>query len=110
MSNKNKHLRGVVYYTNPQYQYEMEEERDEKTPSNQQQQLRVRIEKQHRGGKTVTVIDGFIGRDEDREQLGKTLKQKCGTGGSVKDGLILLQGDMKERIIKLLNDLGYKAK
>ena len=111
MSNKNKNLRGVVYSTNPQYKYEREEEKHEEVlPNHQQQQLRVRIEKQHRGGKTVTVIDGFMGKDEDREQLGKLLKQKCGAGGSVKDGLILIQGEMKERVVKLLNELGYKAK
>jgi translation initiation factor 1 len=110
MSNKNKHLRGVVYSTDPQYKYEREEEQQGEIAPNQKQQLRVRIEKQHRGGKTVTVIDGFVGKEEDREQLGKLLKQKCGAGGSVKDGLILIQGEMKERIVKLLNELGYKAK
>ena len=110
MSNKNKHLRGIVYSTDPQYKFEREEEQFEEILPKQKQQLRVRIEKQHRGGKTVTVIDGFTGKEEDREQLGRLLKQKCGAGGSVKDGLILIQGEMKERVVKLLNELGYKAK
>jgi len=108
MSNKNKHLRGVVYSTDPQYKYEHAGEQPDKTLPNQQQQLRVRIEKQHRGGKTVTVIDGFSGKEEDLEQLGRFLKQKCGAGGSVKDGLILIQGKMKERVVKLLIELGFK--
>ena len=110
MANKNKHLQGVVYSTDPQFKYESGEEGLKDTLDHQKQQLRVRIEKQHRGGKTVTVIDGFIGKEKDREQLGKLLKQKCGSGGSVKDGLILIQGEMKERVVKLLNELGYKAK
>lgn len=110
MSNKNKHLQGVVYSTDPQYKYEKGEEEPKNTLANQNQQLRVRIEKQHRGGKTVTVVEGFVGKEEDREQLGKLLKQKCGAGGSVKDGLILIQGEMKERVVKLLSELGYKAK
>ena len=110
MSNKNKHLQGVVYSTDPQFKYGSGEEEHKDTLDPQKQQLRVRIEKQHRGGKTVTVVDGFIGTEEKREQLGKLLKQKCGSGGSVKDGLILIQGEMKERVVKLLNELGYKAK
>ena len=108
MSNKNKHLQGVVYSTDPQFKYESGEEEHKDTLDHQKQQLRVRIEKQHRGGKTVTVIDGFIGKEEDRQALGKLLKQKCGSGGSVKDGLILIQGEMKERVVKLLHELGFK--
>lgn len=83
---------------------------ESQTLPNKQQQLRVRIEKNHRGGKTVTVVDGFTGTQNDLELLAKTLKQKCGTGGSAKDGLILIQGEMKERVVKLLNEMGYKAK
>lgn len=110
MSNKNKHLRGVVYSTDPQFNYERADSGSGQTLPNQQQQLRVRIEKQHRGGKTVTVIAGFVGKQDDLEQLGKLLKQKCGAGGSAKDGLILIQGEMKDRVVKLLVELGYKAK
>ena len=110
MSNKNKHLHGVVYSTDPQFKYESREEEGKETLAHQKQQLRVRIEKQHRGGKTVTVVDGYAGKKEDLEQLGKLLKQKCGSGGSVKEGLILIQGEMKDRVVKLLNELGYKAK
>ena len=110
MSNKNKNNLGVVYSTNPDYQYANPDAEESKTLPNKQQQLRVRIEKNHRGGKTVTVVDGFTGTQHDLESLAKTLKQKCGTGGSAKDGLILIQGEMKERVVKLLNEMGYKAK
>lgn len=110
MSNKNKNLRGVVYSTNPDFKYRDEEKSMLQTLPNKQQNLRVRIERNHRGGKTVTIIDGFIGSDDDREILGKTLKAKCGVGGSVKDGLILIQGEQKERIVKMLVEMGYKAK
>ena len=108
MSNKNKHLHGVVYSTNPDFKPDRNEDESAETVSAHKQQLRVRIEKHQRGGKTVTVVSGFSGSDAQREALGKLLKQKCGTGGSVKDGLILIQGEMKERLVHLLIELGYK--
>jgi len=101
---------GIVYSTNPDFKYGSDQGLNTNALPNRQQQLRVRIEKNHRGGKTVTVIDGFIGKESDLENLAAELKKKCGTGGSAKDGLILIQGEMKERIVKLLNELGYKAK
>lgn len=102
---------GVVYSTNPdyQYQYEGEEEIVDTLPPSQQK-LRVRIERSGRGGKTVTVVTGFIGTDDDLNALGKTLKTKCGVGGSAKDGEIIIQGEFKERIVSLLCDMGYNAK
>jgi translation initiation factor 1 len=109
MSNKNKHREGVVYSTNPQFVFHSDKEANE-LPSASHQQLRVRIEKQHRGGKSVTVVDGFSGRADDLLLLGKTLKIKCGVGGTVKDGLILIQGEQKERVIKLLIEMGHRAK
>ena len=75
-----------------------------------QQQLKVTLDKKQRAGKTVTVVDGFTGTDSDLEKLGKELKTKCGTGGSAKDGQILIQGDYKDKIVKWLQDWGYKAK
>ena len=110
MSNRNKHLQGVVYSTNRDYEYQTKYSSASVTLPNNQQQLRIRIEKNHRGGKTVTVVDGFTGRKDDLEMLAKSLKQKCGAGGSAKDGLILIQGNCKEKVIKLLNEMGYKAK
>lgn len=108
---KNKNKIGVVYSTNPDYQFEYEGEDemlDTLPPS--QQKLRVRIERSGRGGKTVTVVDNFIGTDDDLNDLGKTLKTKCGVGGSVKDGQIIVQGDFKDRVVALLKDMGYNAK
>ncbi|MCY7410338.1 MAG: translation initiation factor [Chitinophagales bacterium] len=110
MSNKNKNLLGVVYSTDKNFEYEEDAAAEKTSLQNSKQQLRVRIEKHHRGGKVVTVVDGFNGNEKDMEALCKTLKTKCGTGGTVKDGLILIQGEMKERIVKLLIELGYRAK
>lgn len=97
----------VVYSTNPNYEYEnLNEEKDE-TLEKQQQKLRVNIEKKGRGGKTVTLITGFIGKEDDLKELGKLLKTKCGVGGSTKDGEIIIQGEFKQRIIDLLKAEGY---
>lgn len=98
---------GLVFSTNPDLIKEEEPEQQE-TPEPKNQQLRVRIEKKHRGGKTVTVIDGFAGNDDDLSELGKKLKTKCGTGGSAKDGIILIQGDYKDKVIPWLKEWGYK--
>ena len=73
----------------------------------QQQKRRVSIEKNHRGGKTVTLVKNFIGTEEDLKELGRLLKTKCGVGGSTKEGEILVQGDFKEKIIELLKKEGY---
>ena len=97
----------VVYSTNPDFKYEsMEEEEAETLPKNQQK-LRIFMEKKGRGGKTVTLIKGFIGTEEDLKELGKLLKTKCGVGGSVKDNEIIIQGDFKQRITDLLKAEGY---
>lgn len=101
---------GMVYSTNPNFQFEQEEEEEQQTLAPEKQKLIVAIDKKGRAGKQVTVVNGFIGRDEDLEDLGKMLKSKCGTGGSVKDGTILVQGDHRDKITAILTDLGYKAK
>ncbi len=111
---KNKNSRsavGVVYSTNPDYQYQYEDDDtqpDTLPPS--QQKLRVRMERSGRGGKTVTIVTGFVGTDDDLNTLGRTLKTKCGVGGSVKDGEIIIQGDFGERLVTLLKEMGYPAK
>ncbi|MBA3647033.1 MAG: translation initiation factor [Chitinophagales bacterium] len=110
MSNKNKGLRGIVYSTLPDFNYIKDEKPASSTLPGAQQQLRVRVEKNHRGGKTVTIVDGFVGSVSDLEALGKMLKIKCGTGGSVKDGLILIQGEHRDRLLKILIEMKYKAK
>ena len=97
----------VVYSTNPDYQYESIEEEEAETLPKNQQKLRVSMEKKGRGGKTVTLIRGFIGTEDDLKELGKLLKTKCGVGGSSKDGEIIIQGDFKQRIIDLLKVEGY---
>ena len=97
----------VVYSTNPDYQYENIGEEEAETLPKNQQKLRVSMEKKGRGGKTVTLVRGFIGTEDDLKELGKLLKTKCGVGGSAKDGEIIIQGDFKQRIIDLLKAEGY---
>lgn len=97
----------VVFSTNPDFNYEKMEEEEEATLPNNQQKLRVSMEKKGRGGKTVTLIKGFIGAEDDLKDLGKLLKTKCGVGGSAKEGEIIIQGDFKQRIIELLKAEGY---
>ena len=101
---------GMVYSTNPNYQFEEEEVVEQDTLAPKDQKLIVAIDRKGRGGKQVTVVTGFIGKDDDLEALGKTLKTKCGVGGSVKDGEILIQGDQRDKITTILTGLGYKAK
>ena len=97
----------VVYSTNPDYQYENIGEEEAETLPKNQQKLRISMEKKGRGGKTVTLVRGFIGTEDDLKELGKLLKTKCGVGGSAKEGEIIIQGDFKQRIIDLLKAEGY---
>jgi len=104
--NKNKRS-GVVFSTDPDYRYKQEAEETAETSPKQQQVLRVQIDRKKRRGKEVTLITGFVGNAEDLKDLGKLLKTKCGGGGSVKDGEILIQGNHKAKIIELLKKDGY---
>ena len=97
----------VVYSTNPDFQYESIEEEEMETLPKNQQKLRVSIEKKGRGGKTVTLIRGFIGTEDDLKELGKLMKTKCGVGGSVKDEEIIIQGDHLQRLVEILKKEGY---
>lgn len=97
----------VVYSTNPDYEYTVEHEEETETLPPQQQRLRVQIERKNRGGKVVTLISGFMGTKEDLRELEKALKNKCGVGGSSKNGEILIQGDFKEQIVNFLIQKGY---
>lgn len=99
----------VIYSTNENYVFENELEEKETLP-NKQQKLYISLDKKQRGGKKVTIIENFIGKEEDLIKLGKTLKTKCGVGGSVKDGIILIQGDFREKIIDILTNEGYQIK
>lgn len=107
MSKKNKtDNRGFVYSTDPDFRFE-EENNTEETLKPSQQKLRISLETKHRGGKTVTLIKGFIGTDEDLQALGKQLKTACGTGGSAKDGEIIIQGDNRIKVQQWLIKNGY---
>jgi translation initiation factor 1 len=109
MSKKNKNDRnGFVYSTDPNFQFEPDEHANADTLPPAQQKLRVRLETKHRGGKTVTLVTGFIGKEEDLEELGKKLKSFCGTGGSAKDNEIVIQGDQREKVLQWLLKNGYK--
>jgi translation initiation factor 1 len=110
MDNDWKKRLGVVYSTNPDYHFQSEDQEEEQTLSPGQQKLYVKLDRKNRKGKTVTLVEGFVGREEDLKSLGKELKSKCGVGGSVRDGEILLQGDFRERVISLLKGQGYNVK
>jgi translation initiation factor 1 len=101
---------GVVFSTNPDFAYEQEEETEEATLEPSRQNLIVAIDRKARGGKQVTLVTGFIGTSDDLAELGRTLKVKCGVGGTAKNGEITIQGDFRDRIVSLLKDMGYKAK
>ncbi|MDX8339854.1 translation initiation factor [Draconibacterium sp. IB214405] len=110
MSNDWKERLGVVFSTNPDFNYENEEEEKEDTLPANQQDLRVLLDKKKRKGKAVTLVTGFVGAEDDLKELGKKLKSKCGVGGTVKDGEILIQGDFCARVIEILKADGYKVK
>lgn len=101
---------GVVYSTNADFEYRHDEVEEEETLPPQQQDLRVSLDRKKRKGKSATLVTGFIGTEEDLKDLGKLLKSKCGVGGTVKDGEIMVQGDFKEKIMDILIKEGYKAK
>lgn len=97
----------IVYSTNPNFSYETEAEEEVETVEKDKQNLRVFIEKKNRGGKTATVVKGFIGTEEALKDLAKLLKTRCGVGGAAKDGEIIIQGELRDKVVELLKKEGY---
>jgi translation initiation factor 1 len=98
---------GFVYSTDPNFKPEVEQELEEETLLPNQQKLKIRLETKHRAGKAVSLIIGFIGTQLDKEEMVKKLKNHCGTGGSAKDGEMLIQGDQRDKILQWLLKNGY---
>lgn len=101
---------GVVFSTNPDFKYETQQDEQPDTLEPGRQRLIVKIDRKGRAGKQVSLVEGFVGKDEDLEQLGREIKKKLGVGGSAKDGEIVIQGDFRDRIVDILTKMGYNAK
>jgi len=101
---------GVVYSTNPNFKFEEEQVQHIDTPEPSKQRLTVTIDRRQRAGKQVTLVSGFAGAAEDLTALAKTLKIRCGVGGTAKDGLITIQGDLRDKVTSMLQSLGYNVK
>ncbi len=108
-SNDWKKRDGVVYSTSENFEFS-ENENPESTPAPQHQNLKVQLDKKSRGGKQVTLVSGFIGTENDLKDLGKLIKNKCGVGGSAKDGEIIIQGEHRDKVLEILLQFKYKAK
>lgn len=110
MKSDKKNRINIVYSTNPDYNYQYDQNEEAETLEPEKQNLRVTLDSKQRKGKTVTLIQGFIGSEDDLKELAKLLKNKCGVGGSVKDGEIIIQGEVKEKVLTILRDNKYRAK
>ena len=108
MGKKNKpDNRGFVFSTDPDFKFDHQGQDEEETIAPEKQKLSVRLDAKQRAGKSVSLVEGFIGSTNDLESLGRTLKAFCGTGGAVKDGLIIIQGDQRDKLIQWLIKNGY---
>ena len=107
---KKQRYEGIVYSTDSSFSYEENLESAVETLLNEKQKLKVLLDRKSRKGKVVTVVEGFIGKDSDLQEIAKLLKQKCGVGGSAKEGEILIQGDFKQKVFEILVSLGYNVK
>jgi len=109
MKSNKKNNNRIVYSTNPDFEYEEEQENIETLPP-QQQKLYVMLDRKQRKGKSVTLVTGFVGNDDDLKDLAKKLKTQCGVGGSSKNGEIIIQGDFRQKVKQILESDGYKVK
>jgi translation initiation factor 1 len=108
---KPKNREGIVYSTSADFQYQQNQQQEAATLAPDKQNLRVKLERAQRGGKSVTLVSGFVGTDDDLQTLGKLVKTKCGVGGTAKDGEVLIQGDLRDKVLDVLLKAGYtKAK
>ena len=110
MTKKKKERVNVVYSTNPDFSYSYDQEEELETLPKNQQKLYVSLDRKQRGGKEVTLVEGFVGKEDDLKELGKFLKSKCGVGGAVKDNVILIQGNVRDKVLDLLQKEGYTVK
>ncbi|MBA7516130.1 putative protein YciH [subsurface metagenome] len=101
---------GVVFSTDPEFQYEIDKEEEVETLPPEKQFLHLQTDSKHRKGKVVTLVNGFVGREDDLKALSKLLKTRCGTGGSAKGGVIIIQGERLKEIKEILTERGYKVK
>ena len=108
MSKKKLSFDGIVFSTDPTFKTDQDEQQVTETLAPNQQKLRIKLDTKHRAGKAVTLITGFVGKETDIETLGKQLKNYCGTGGSVKDAEIIVQGDQRDKVLQWLLKNGYK--
>ncbi len=108
MNKKNKpDTRGFVFSTDPNFRFEEERHEAQETLTPAQQKLRIRLDTKQRAGKAVTLVTGFTGTENDLDDLGKKLKNFCGTGGSVKDGEAIIQGDQRDKVLQWLLKNGF---
>jgi translation initiation factor 1 len=110
MAAKKKERINVVYSTNPNFNYSYDEDAEPETLAPELQQLKIMLDKKQRAGKSVTLIQGFVGTQDALNNLAKLLKSKCGVGGSAKDGEVIIQGDFRDKVIDILTKEGYKTK
>ena len=101
---------GMVYSTNPDFEYRTDERTEPETLPPARQQLRVWLDRKQRAGKVVTLVRGFVGREEDLAELARLLKTRCGVGGAAKQGEIIIQGDHRDRVVEILTKSGYRCK